>query len=317
MLEGDDIKEAFAGFFIYDCAVRTSDCFSFAMLESIDDAASGDQRLLNFFANKPVGERVAWDTYEGFDLPVIAASRVPVNQTVMVSLTCDVAVLGGGRRGIEAPIPRGGSEGDVLRSCYKLAAIDGRVYAVGSRRTVCKRVDHGKWESLASDRSTLPRPSRVGLSSDGGFSAIDGFSESDIYCVGGKGDAWRYNGQRWYQCMVPTNMYFESVCCAGDGFVYIGMQSGSVMRGREDSWEIIHRDEMTLAFKDMVWYGDKVWCTSDYGLWVIEDGKLKEADVPPEVKACSGNLSVGDGVMLLAGMYGATVFDGRNWQRIL
>ena len=74
---------------------------------------------------------------------------------------------------------------------------------------------------------------------------------------------------------------------------------------------------MTLAFKDMVWFDGKVWCTSDYGLWVIKDGKLKEAELPAEVTACAGNLSVGDGVMLLAGMYGATVYDGKTWTRLI
>ena len=315
---GNDIDEVLAGFFVYDCAIRSFDCFSFLLLESVGDAASGDQRLMNIFINRPIEERLAWDTYSGFDLPKIAASSQPKNQAVMVSMSCDVAVIGGGKRDTEDPIPNGGPpETEVLRACFNLATIDGTIYAVGPRRSVCKRVDEGKWESLVGDRSSLPKPTSVGASSDGGFHAIAGFSASDIYCVGGKGDAWRYDGQRWYQCVVPTNMYFRSVCCAGDGYVYIGMQSGSVMRGREDSWEIIHRDEMTLPFKDMVWFDGKVWCTSDYGLWVIENGKLKEADVPPEVKACSGNLSVGDGVMLLAGMYGATVYDGHEWRRII
>ena len=50
---------------------------------------------------------------------------------------------------------------------------------------------------------------------------------------------------------------------------------------------------------------------------MIEDGKLKEAELPAEVTASAGNLSVGDGVMLLAGMYGATVYDGKTWTRLI
>ena len=317
-IKNRDIAEAMHGFNIYDCSVRSADCISFLMLENIDDAAHGQKRIVNLFFKEPVGERISWDTYRGFDGPKIISSVLPKNQSMIISLDCDVAVLGGGERGMEKPIPSGGEpENEVLRACFNVACIDGIVYAVGPWRTACKRIGPNLWESLIGDRSTLPKPPRRGASNAGGFDAIAGFNSGDIYCIGGQGDAWRFDGSRWYQCAVPTNMYFHSVCCAGDDFVYIGMQSGSVMRGRDDSWEIIHRDEMTLPFKDMVWFDGKVWCTSDYGLWVIEDGKLKEADVPPEVKACSGNLSVGDGVMLLAGMYGATVHDGRNWQRII
>ncbi|WP_234384342.1 hypothetical protein [Paracidovorax avenae] len=307
----EERESALKGFFIADCAVRDVSTFTFLLLQDQADAAGGDKRLLTYFPHDE-DDRLDWTTYEGFSGPKLAASTTPKNQAIMVSRNRLVAALGGGDDDMETPIPK-----ETIFSCFDLVTINGSIYAAGPWRTVCKRVGPNQWESLIGDRSTLPLPPKVGASNDGGFDAIDGFSATDIYCVGGKGDAWRYDGHRWFQCVVPTNMYFKSVCCAGDGYVYIGMQSGSVMRGREDSWEIIHRDEMTLPFKDMVWYDGKVWCTSDYGLWVIENGKLKEADVPPEVKACSGNLSVGDGVMLLAGMYGATVYDGREWQRIL
>ena len=311
-------KSNLDGYFVYDCAVREKNSFSFLMLEQIDDAANGKRRFINYFPEDPEGDRIGKMDLTGFVRPNIAASIYPKNQAVVVASDCTVCVQGGGDGGMEQPIP-GGSDpaNEVLRACFNLATIDGSIYAVGPWRTICKRIGPNHWESLAGDRSTLPKPPRRGASNDGGFDAIAGFHANDLYCVGGKGDAWRYDGRRWYQCAVPTNMFLHSVCCAGDGYVYIGMQSGSVMRGREDTWEIIHRDEMTLAFKDIVWYDGKVWCTSDYGLWVIENGKLKEADVPPEVKSCSGNLSVGDGVMLLAGMYGATVYDGQEWQRII
>ncbi len=306
-------QSAGKGFFIYDCAVRSADIFSFLLLEAKDDAAGGHKRLLSYYPYDDAGDRLDWTTYEGFDSPKLIASAAPNNQALMVCLNNQVAAFGGGDDDMEQDIPK-----EALFSCNGLATIDGHVYAAGSWRTVCKRMGPNAWESLIGDRNTLPLPPKVDkYFSDGGFKAIAGFSEADIYCVGGKGDAWRYDGTRWHVCPVGTDMQFRSVCCAGDGLVYIGMQSGCVLRGRENDWEVIHLDEMTLPFKDMVWFGGKVWCTSDYGLWVIENGQLSEADVPPEVKACSGNLSVGDGVMLLAGMYGACVYDGATWQRIL
>ncbi|WP_156909500.1 hypothetical protein [Ottowia thiooxydans] len=318
LLSDSERKNAFAGFFISDCSIRDRSTFSFLLAQDIEKSDEGLKRILNYFSMDSVGERLDWTEYYGFKGARLVSSKVPVNQAVMTSRECDVAVLGGGEDRMEDSIPQGKSGHDcVLWGCMNQKSIDGTIYAVGLWRTVAKRVEANKWQSLVGDRSTLPLPQNIGKNNDAGFDAIDGFNSTDIYCVGGKGDAWRYDGQRWYQCVVPTNMYFRSVCCAGDGYVYIGMQSGSVMRGREDAWEIIHRDEMTLAFKDMVWYDGKVWCTSDYGLWVIENGRLKEADVPVDVKACSGNLSVGDGVMLLAGMHGATVYDGREWQTIL
>lgn len=312
----EEYKENINGYWAYDCAVRARNVFYFLLLEDIPDAVNGNRRMINYFPEDDPGDRVGTMGLTGFAGPKLAASQNPKNQAVVVARDCTVCALGGGDGGMESPILTGDPPTKPLWSgCFNLATIDGYIYAVGPARSVCRREGPNNWASIV-DRNTMPKPQAIDNFVQGGFYAIDGFNAKDIYCVGGAGDAWRYDGKRWYPCAVPTNMLFESVCCAGDGFVYIGMQSGSVMRGREDQWKLIHKDEMTLPFKDMVWFQGKVWCTSDYGLWVIEDGKLTEAAVPPEVKACSGNLAVGDGVMLLAGMYGATVHDGTAWNRL-
>lgn len=67
----------------------------------------------------------------------------------------------------------------------------------------------------------------------------------------------------------------------------------------------------------MVWDQDAVWCTFDDGLWTIQHDKLRTADIPIGIKVCPGNLSVGDGVMLLAGESGAALHDGAQWQRLI
>lgn len=85
------------------------------------------------------------------------------------------------------------------------------------------------------------------------------------------------------------------------------------MRGRDDDWRLIYKGAMSLPFRDMVWFAGKVRCTSDFGTWTIENGVLVDPELPSSVRACSGNLAVGDGVMPLAGFYGASVFDGTTW----
>jgi hypothetical protein len=304
------VKEAFHGFNIYDCEVRRKDAFSFLSIKQAKLEKDQKRRIVNVFLDD--NPRFGGSTYSGFDLPNLAISRQPKEQAIMVALDGAVAVLGAGEDAMETSIPRG-SEGPLNGGANSLTVIEGVVYVAGSRRRVCYRAGPNQWTSISAN---LPDPEK-GTAKHAGFDAISGFNRADIYAVGGKGDAWRYDGSKWHRCALPTNMYLESVCCAGDNNVYIGLQSGGVMRGREDEWEIIHEDTMTLPFKDMVWFDDRVWCTSDYGIWTIENGKFTEPDLPPEVKACAGNLSAADGVMLVAGMYGAAVFDGKKWDRLL
>ncbi|EEE2004641.1 hypothetical protein CI266_005102 [Salmonella enterica subsp. enterica serovar Kotte] len=44
---------------------------------------------------------------------------------------------------------------------------------------------------------------------------------------------------------------------------------------------------------------------------------LVNAELPPEIAIAAGNLSVGDGVMLMAGMYGTAWHDGLEWHSLL
>lgn len=156
------------------------------------------------------------------------------------------------------------------------------------------------------------------------FHDIDGFSEDDIYCAGSYGVVCHFDGKDWLLKSMPTNVSLQSLCCAGDGFVYVSGMHGATFKGRGDKWKTLYKGShdanplqgMVLGFKDMVWYEDRVWCTSDYGLWTIKDDKLEEADVPDFVRGCSGNLSAADGVLLLAGYGGAAFKENGQWQQI-
>lgn len=316
MIKAEYLKDIFGGFHISDCAIRAKGIYSFVLIEIKDDDPRL-KRIVTYFEDYQGKPLISWGEYSGFQFPNLGIAHVPKVHAVMVALNGNVAVLGSGDTGMEKHIAMGGADKPIYTSVHGLATIDGSLYATGPWRAVCRRVGPNHWAQIG-DRQTLPAPKRNSFgSNDEGFNAIAGFNANDIYCVGGHGDAWRFDGKVWRQCVLPTNMLLESVCCAGDGHVYIGMQSGSVLRGREDKWELIHKGSMTLPFKKMAWYGDRVWCTSDYGTWHIVNGKLIEADLPIDIRACSGHVAVGDGVLLLAGMYGAAVFDGKKWDRLV
>ena len=83
--------------------------------------------------------------------------------------------------------------------------------------------------------------------------------------------------------------------------------------GIEDSWDRVKGDTVSLPFKDIVWHEDKVWCSNDYGLWLIKDGLLEAADVPLEVIGCSRSLSSRFGKLLVAGFGGAALHENGEW----
>ncbi len=189
---------------------------------------------------------------------------------------------------------------------------------MGWWRSVFRRVGANQWEDLGRPYGLRkPKADRDGMNMEAGFSVIAGFNANDLYCTGGHADVWRFDGAQWHECPVPTNLELSSVCCAGDGYVYIGGDHGTVFKGRENQWRCIHNGKFSLDFQDMVWFDGKLWCTSDYGLWTIENDILREADVPAFVRCMSGHLAAGHGLLLVAGHNGAALFDGKEWQLIV
>jgi len=202
-------------------------------------------------------------------------------------------------------------KGGILRgSVLKIRGFGDEAICSSNGRDVLRRRSVGHWERIGPQ---LPYEFTAETAGDFGFNDFDCFSPNDLYAVGGLSDVWHFDGTNWRQCAFPTNTGPSSVCCTVDGLVYISVGAGWVYRGSGDRWKLIHKGDYTLPFKDMVWYEGKVWCSSDYGLWTIEGEKLTEADVPPAVKICSGNLATRDGVLLVAGYGGAAFKRDGEW----
>ncbi|MCY7386447.1 MAG: hypothetical protein LH481_00005, partial [Burkholderiales bacterium] len=244
-----------------------------------------------------------------FNGMLIGMSPTPKPQLVVAGVRGGVYVTGSGESYMETIAShheRGHARGAIL----KLKTIGAHLYACGNARTVGTRKGKEDWYT----HSVAITPEREGES--GGFDDIDGFSEGDLYAAGGDGDVWHFDGERWQKCTIPTELWINTVCCGGDGNVYLGGLHGHVFKGRGNQWRQIHQGAMTIPFRDMVWYEGVVWCASDYGIWTIANDQLIEADVPSAVKICAGNLSARDGILLVAGHGGAAFREDGKWKVI-
>ncbi|NHZ66730.1 WD40/YVTN/BNR-like repeat-containing protein [Massilia genomosp. 1] len=321
-LDQESYEEHFSGFILTDCVVRSKEIFYYVLENIVEDYRTEAITRIVVSVNMP--EIDPWDHVALTSMHRLTAgvSRHPKEQFIGVSMNDHVYVMGAGEDDFEDDLK--GSESSQLKlanasadqfllrgGISRLRTIDGRLYGCGLGRTVIERVERNEW------RYHTDLPTSKHFLDPFGFKDLDGFSTNDIYAVGGKGDVWYFDGNIWKQIPFPSNMDLHSVCCGEDGFVYIGAESGNVFKGRGNKWSMIAESNLSLPFRDMVWHQDTLWCTSDYGLWTIKNNHLIPASVPAGIKICSGNLSVGDGVMLLAGERGAAVHDGNEWKRII
>ena len=325
-------------FYFVDCAVRDRNIFMFSTMPLMDTEQMkrhGDlppQTIVGYIRNEGywgVSFLQLWHKV------VLGTSLNPLGHSVSIephqmNISPDdrkgyrVFVTGSGEPYEDSPLKTydretKGADGAFERGTVeKLKMIDGWLYVCGGNRAFGKRLEKGKWESF-----TQCFPFEYNTGKGGwGFADFDAFNEQDIYLAGGRGDVWHFDGKKARQIPIPTNVNLETVCCGGDGEVYISGSKGMTFHGRGDRWERVENEEpyedpSNLSFRDMVWYEDKVWATNPNGLWVIENNTIKEADVPHWVRACKGTLSVGDGVLLLAGSQGAVFRENGEWHKIL
>ncbi len=200
----------------------------------------------------------------------------------------------------------------------RLVSLPSGLYALGSGRTIVRRLGIAQW----SEAADIPLPdswlTESSSSFNDGFSDMSEFNQQDVYAVGGIADLWHFDGESWQQLEFPAKEYLISVCCAGDGLVYIGTQSGALWCGRGNDWRCLIESSNPYIMQNLHWFADQLWCAGGNGLAVVKAAQLTTPAQleDPKFDLTRGSLSLSaDGLhMLSTGMNGASIFDGQEWQ---
>lgn len=310
-------KEVGKGFVVSDCSIREPHRHAFIFIE---DQATPDAPMSRFvFTNserEDPDERFYPVEYTNLTFPVVA-TRGAKNESVVIDIGSFVYGYDDDEDNQEQRHPRELPGTDLVSGVSNIARVGDNLYSVGNPRRMHRRVGINQWQDMTAD---LPLPPDF-LASKGeamfayNWHDVDGFSESDLYTVGGVGDVWRFNGKTWQQCAFPSNELLHNVCCFKDK-VYIGGNLGSLWVGREDTWKQLSDHAFSMPWKDIKSFAGRLFLGSDYGLWELKDDQIVRAEVPDQVQLCSGSLDVHHAGkhLLTAGPNGASQFDGQEWK---
>lgn len=314
------------GFHVVGGAVgfdNTRYCF---VLEEDDQNPHRDplptMRLLFARMERPPERRFFRQDFENFTFTSIAFGISDgVEEFVAVDLYGNAAVYGACQGELKVHVEKpeidtSWLDGQRRAGIPRVKRVNGRLYAMALDRMLLERRSSGCWVELPGLERPTERLDEKAMPLDFGFQDMDAFGPSDIYAVGGKGDVWHCDGRLWRRCDFPSGEWLYTVCCAGDGRVYITGNMGSLWCGSGDTWQQIGDARFSVAFNDSVWFGGKLWCSNDYGLYTLGSGGLVLADVPSDTQLTARRLNVSpDGrCMLSAGNHGASLFDGNEWQ---
>ncbi|NHZ66763.1 hypothetical protein [Massilia genomosp. 1] len=324
-----------SGYTFYDCAILSEHGFGFVLVEEKDGDDDDDSApMTRFIAMKidnPIESRFNGSETNGFSKTTIASSEHSRGY-VAVDTGSKVYSIDSERMGDERAIDRVldmSTYNGMVGVIHKVVRAAGQVYALGDFRRIYRRIGVDQWIELGAEGAGVPMPAEIPSSSDYdssiGFNDMSAFAKNDMYAVGGDGDVWRFDGKKWHNCPIPTNASLETVCCAGNGIVYITELNGSVWAGRTDQWKKIADANLTAGFHpvDAFWFNNRLYLGSQQGIFAIDEKTkkvvpLKEVDEDAPNPTNGGRIDVSpDGRFLLTvGPYGACLHDGTKWRRL-
>lgn len=191
----------------------------------------------------------------------------------------------------------------------------GRAFAVGSNRKVYQRTAANRWDPL---HDGLVRVEKGPKPAEFGFNDIAGLAPNEIYACGGLGDLWHYDGNGWAQIDVPTNLGLRRMCVGPDSNIYIMSDIGDLIVGRGDSWTLhVKPEEIDVQLENLVPFGSRIILSSTDRLIAFENGEWGDAELSPPSLSSYARIASGDGILLVAGIQDAAVFDGETWRVVL
>ncbi|MFC4161717.1 hypothetical protein [Chitinimonas lacunae] len=314
-------NEFFNGYSISDGVLSSGTRFWFLVVEESeepDDDSLPLRRFVSVDSKLPMAQRCNFTEYDHLKTTRIGFRDDSEKEMIGVDIAGNVFAYNGRGRGLEDEIDNQYPDSQYRWSPVRLVRAGGAFYIVGTGRRIVRRLGVNQWAAP----EPIPAPESMVKSGlgifDYGFEDLAAFDANDMYAVGGHGDVWHFDGRRWHQLPFPSNDWLFTVCCAGDGQVYISGKGGSLWVGRGNKWKPLLKEQFSIPFRDTVWFAGRLWCGNEYGLWSLQDGKLVPLldEQPAEIAANCGRLDVNpDGrFMLSMSPVGATLFDGSTWQ---
>jgi hypothetical protein len=315
----EDIKyRILDGFIIHDCAILAPNYFAVSAEEELPEetfdyyTSRGQTRLaihnlkVQEDGKPPVWGATTWNRTSFFNTRVV---NTVFKESIMIDDAGSVYYGGlGENKRVEQKLPKH------LR-IENISKVGEQVYGVGFGRIITKRIGPDHWELMTESIQDS-------TAKNTGFYDLDGFDENDLYAVGGKNDIWHFDGEDWSPVDVVDAPFLPMcVCCAEDGYVYIGGAWGMIARGRGDEWETYMPESRVDKFSSVVSYQGRIFFGNESRVYVMPHNaqtlEYKEYDFEGQISSLGARrMDVGHGLMMFASLGRVALYDGVQWKMI-
>lgn len=193
-----------------------------------------------------------------------------------------------------------------------LRVIGTRVYAVGMRRQVFSADETlAAWTNHTETLAVWPA-----LGDVEGFEAIGGVEESQVIVAGWNGEIVVGSLGAWRRVDSPTNFILYGVCIADSGEAWAVGQGGLLLRGKDDTWEMVDHGAKKEDFWDLAWYRGQLYASTLRSVFSFDDGLATRVDMEEATTYSCYHLSVAGDFLCSIGPYAISLFDGQTWSPV-
>ena len=286
--------------------------------------------------------------------PTVSVAAIPGDMIQLIALgeAGQIFLKGGGEEREEVIVK--GDEGPATRGPLRcIRAVGGQVYAVGSDRQVYRRKGPSRWEAYdvgtrpesamtdkmlgkpvapvdkappkkKAERSRpknppAPAPAKSAAhTSTIGFEAIDGYSITELYAVGHRGEVWQWEGTRWIQreSGLGEKDVLTLLTCAVDGQAYAAGKKGLLLKGRGETWEKLPSG-LTDDITGLRLFDGQLYAMTHKGLYLHDGHKLVAVALPKkDAPKTFGSLDATRESLWCIGAKDIFTYDGKTWTRV-
>jgi hypothetical protein len=316
------VEDALFDYVINDCVVVEDDVFAF--FATLDPQKEGKAEYQHLSPCRLVHYFRAQDRWEWLDIPRTgvrsSAAGFAADGSRETIFTCSMNEVisfryDRGPNGTEKQIPF-----DTVLVPKGIRFIGDHFFLAGADSTIVRRDGPESWTRLYRQTEGV----EVSLE------AIDGFAEDDVYVAGsdeefGVEGLFHFDGDQLVLQAVPDHyvrrgFHGVALCCAPDGSVYAVQRNGGLIAGNKDEgWRTLIRPEdvRTNYMDGMVWFKGTVYATSPDWLYRFDGHNWEPINPEAGFKPIAwGFVSANENVLLAAGPFGASIFDGTEWTPI-
>jgi hypothetical protein len=304
----------FKGFYIIDAAIRNPNRQCYVLRHKKKSVV---RFLFTYNDKEKIEDRYCFKQLPDFSYTTVAYNSHPVAHYIGIELGCRVYRYDADNSVQEDDHPYKIDGSDLVGVVNKVVRIGQTIYSAGFPQRLYKRTENNQWQSLTHD---LPVPSDLNSDEALGFKYFwndaDGFSETNIYTVGGDNEVFHFDGTQWQQIHFPFEDYkLSTVCCAGDGNVYVSGMGQSLYRWDKQTWTKLKSGASFGWFTDIKWFKGKLYCSDESFLRVLENDEL--ITVKELYPKGAIDISPDGNYMLVAGRETAHLYDGEKWETVI